>query len=710
MPPKNQEIHLRDYYNIIQKRKWTVLTFLFITVIIVTIGSFKIKPVYKSTAQIVIEKENPNVLSFKEVMSVDTSDTDYYQTQYKIIASRSLARSVIKQLDLGKTIEFGGEPDDNLRLLFKRIKSIFTPEKTNLGGDEQDSDLVDSFLEKLEVEPVRNSRLVNISFKGHDPAIITKVANTMAEMYIEQNMGRLLDAEKQAAKWLMDQTAQMKENVENSEQALQKYMEDNIIMSMDMGEKQSIMVQRLSELSTVVIESKAKRIELETRYNQLKQFANQPEMIESLPSVINNELIKNIKNEYVNLERRYSELSQKYKLKHPEMLKLEAQIKTVKKKIDLEVQKIANGLKVEYAVAKSREESLKSSLEEQKKEALELNQKTISYEALKRESESNKQMYDILIKRFKETSIAEGLKNTNIRIIDPAEVPRYPVFPKKKLNILLSLIVGLMGGVGLSFFFEYLDSTIKSKEDVDKHLDMPTLGLIPAFPKKIKDEGSHYLIHHDPKSPITEAYRSIRTNILFSSVDRLKCLLVTSSISSEGKSTTLVNLGITLAQSKRKTLIVDADLRKPNLHNFLGKNEIGLSNLLVRVDDLSKVIQETEIPNLSIITSGPLPPNPSELIDSQRMKDLLVEFRNNFDYVLIDSPPLVSVTDPTILSTLVDATLLIINSKKTNREFIIDGINHLKNVQAKVLGVILNEVTIGHNKYYYYKYYGEEKV
>jgi capsular exopolysaccharide synthesis family protein len=700
-----KETNLKEYLWILRKRKWTLIAFLVIMVAAVTIASFKMKPVYQATTQLMIERENPNILSFEEVMALDTSNTDYYQTQYKILKSRSLAKRVINVLGLADYPEFSLDNKQSLWTLFKNwMQKWFSPIEEEQEIVDTEPLLIDEFLKRITIEPVRNSRLVNILAEAENPELATKMANTLAQQYIDQNMEINLFASQQAVKWLMDKIEGFRKKVEESELALQKYKEQNNIVSLE--KRQNIVLQKLSELNTKVMEAKTRRIELETRYNQLMQFSKNPEMMESIPAVVNNDLIRKVKTEQVELERNYSELSKRYKSKHPKIVRLKSQLALLKQKIASEVNKVVNGIKMEYEVAKSRENSLNNSLDMLKKEVLAMNQKGIQYGILQREAESNKEMYNVLMKRLKETNLTGGLKSSNIRIVDKAEVPLVPVRPKIKLNILLSAGLGLLLGTALVFFFEYMDNTVKTTDDIERYIKLPLLGPIMVMKSK-NGTVPETITYSDPKSTISEAYRTIRTGVIFSSTDhQQRSLLVTSAEPKEGKTVISCNLAITMAQAGNRVLLIDADMRKPRIHKVFGlDNSVGLSSLLVGQGKLKHAVQKSPIPNLMLLTSGPIPPNPSELLGSEQMKKLLASMKEGFDRIVIDSPPTVAVTDSTILGNMVDQVLLVVSSGQTSREVVARCKQIFNDVQAQLLGVVLNNFNVRHRDYYYSKYY-----
>ena len=723
-----EQIHLRDYLRVIQKHRWTVITVFAIIVITVVIHAFTATPIYEATTRLIIDKENPNVVSIQEVMAIDASGTDYYQTQYKIIESRTVAREVIRRLHLDKSEEFFPKPKDDLISNLKRsiketitfcrdsIASLLRTEEEaipkTIAEYEPNSALVDDFISKIEVNPIRNSRLVDVNFQAKDPVLAAKIVNTLANAYIDQNLETKLRAVQDAVKWLHSRIQEEGNKVEKAEQALLRYKEKHSIVTDFSSDVENITAQKLAQLNTQVVEVESERVEAETRYKQAMALSGTPDMLDSIPEVLNNELILQIKSMEVELYKRMSELSKRYGQKHPQMVAIESELKTLNKRKTQEVNRVINSLRNEYRVVLAKENFLKAALAKQKKDSLELNQKAIEYGVLRREAESARYMYELLIKRFKETSLTEDMKTGNIRIIDRSEVPKDPVKPKKKLNVFLAIILGLFTGIGLAFFFEYLDNTIKIPEDVKQHLKIPYLGLTPLFSTenkwKLRDDTSPELVTFNyQRSTASESYRGIRTNILFSSAESVpQVILITSAGPQEGKTITTANLAVTMAQADSKVIILDCDMRRPQIHKLFGiVKEHGVSNLLVGSSNAGEAIIHTRIPNLDVIPCGSIPPNPSELLGSTRMVTLLNALRKRYAHILIDSPPSTAVTDAVVLSKSVDGVILVIRAGDTAREIVKNGVAQFGAVGANILGAVLNGVDMSRDSYYYYQYY-----
>jgi len=711
-----EEIHLRDYLRVIFKRRWLIATVLLIVVVTVTIESFRMTPIFRATAQVMIESDNPKVIDIEEVLRVNKTDADYYQTQYGILKSKALALKVIKSLTLKENAEFAGSkngfsPGAIFRGMIGWLKHLFSSAeaKTDPRQEEEkeNNSLIKSYLGRLSIDPIRQSRLVNVSFEAENPQMAARIANSHAQLFIESNIERKFSASQQAVGWLNQRIKEEEKKLQHNEESLQAYREKQGLVDIDFGERQGIILQSLNDLNAALTKAQTEKIEKTQLYSELQKLSGRPELVESLSAIVQNSLIQGLKANYIALSGEYAKLSQKYGPEHPTMVRLSSEMQGVRGKIAQEVRKIAQSIETESRLASDKEKAILAAMETKKKEALALNQKQIKYDVLKREADTTRALFESLLKRAKEATITDGLNITNIAVVDPARVPERPVKPKKVQNILLALIVGFTLGIGLAFFLEYLDNTIKTPDEVEHYLKIPLLGVVGSFytnstgPKK-----KEIITQVEPKSTIAEAFRTIRTNLLFSSPDiEKKVLLITSVLPLEGKTVLASNLAITFATMGKNVLLIDADLRRPRIHTVfdLERNK-GLSALLTGGESL---IKNTDIPSLKVITSGTLPPNPAELLNSKKMKEIIERARAQYDLIIIDSPPILSVTDPVILATFSDGTVVTIRASSTPRPAIKKGIQQLSEVGGKVLGCVLNDVNFEKESYYYsnYRYY-----
>ena len=725
-----QQVNIKEYLDVILKWRWVVITFFLVVVVTVTIHNFIARPEYQSTVRVTIEKENPNIISIQEVLQMDASQADYMQTQVDIFKSRSLASEVIMRMNLEESPEFKApeeetEPDwidavkEWIKLVKDWVKSLFITEKDKkeefLTEEAIYSPLVGAYLGRLKVEPIRRTRLIDISFAGYHPGIITKIANEHVQAYIDKNLELKFQATQNAISWLSKKLSDVKNRLTDAENTLQHFKEKEDIVSLgdivSLSTKgDSIIHQKISELNSALTEARIKRLNLETIQNRLKKIEKRPEMIESFPNIIDNPLINNLKNSLADLLRKKSELREKYGEKHPRIMALNAEIKQQEDKIIEQIAMVAKSISTRYDIAFAQEKSIYAEMEREKNKAKNLTRKSIQFSVLQREVESNKQIYDTLLTRMKETSLTSGLNTSNLKIIDRAEASISPIKPKKKRNILLAIIVGLAMGTGMAFFLEYMDDSIESPEDIEKHLKIPFLGPLGYVKNAdIKNSGKdseqtkwELFALNDPKSTIAEALRNIRTNISF----RLKgkddkSLVISSANPGEGKTIFAINMAILFASMGKKTGLIDADMRKPRIDKLVNIDRTpGLSDALIGEVQLSSIIKQVLLPNLYVIPAGTLPPNPAELLTSDRMDEFQQKFNKTFDIIIYDSPPMMSVTDSLILSKAAGNTVLIIKGGETERKSVKHAVRQLEELDAKILGTVLNEVAMATARYY----------
>ncbi|MGA1826289.1 MAG: GumC family protein, partial [bacterium] len=559
-----EELDLRNYLWVMYKRKWTILSIVTITVALGVVYTLTSVPIYRATTQILIEKENPNIVDFKELYAVDATTQDFYQTQYKILESKLLAKKVIDKLRLKHNYSFNPSLKQNTSHISGSLFFLKEREANHVQGKDADisEGLANKLLGGITIEPVRNTRLANIHYESEDPILAASIANAIVDSYKEQNLETQIDATYGATDFLNKKIEEQRRKLEESELLLHQYKDKYQIISL--SERENITVAKLAELNSDVLKAENERVEAEMRYKQSQDIQNDPEMIESIPKVLSNAFITTLKTDEARLSRELSELSKKYGYKHPRIISIKEKQRTIRNNLNKEIKKIVNYFKNEYEVALAKERTLTKALNKLKNESQLLSKHAITYNVLLRDVQINRQMYEILITRLKETGISSGIEQTNVRVLDKATVPKSPVKPRKRMNILLSLVTGLFGGIFAAFFLEYLDNTVKTPDDIKRYIHIPYLGPIPSY--KAEDT---LIALHESQSTASEAYKGIRTALIFSSsACEKKTLLVTSAGPSEGKSLTVANLAITMAQSNTRTLLVDVDLRKPRIHKI----------------------------------------------------------------------------------------------------------------------------------------------
>lgn len=742
---EQQEINLREYWEKIRRRKGTVLSVTLGILILGAFWTFIQKPVYTAKSTLLIEKE-PNILSFDQVLQIESGRDDYYQTQFKLLSSRGLADSVVDRLKLYENPEFVGKPG-------KRKKPIDPADYVFREG------LVHRFLARLKVTPVRLTRLVEVNFRAGDPKLAAECVNELAAAFIDLNINIKYAATEQATTFLSEQIKGLQSEIEQKGKQLQGFESEANIVAL--SDNETTVIDRLSQLNKALTEAQIDRSQQEATWNGLKDVS--PDYV---PQAINNLLIQRLREDYVRLKREYQKMEERFQPDYPELQRTKVEMESARRSLADETQNLVKGAYSEYQTALNKERSLETEFNEQKGEAFKMNSSAVLYNGLKVEIQNKKTLLDSLLRRESETGVEarlKGLRTSNVRVVDRARVPVRPSSPNKKRNLILALILGLGGGVGLALLFDFLDNSVKTSEDVERYAGLPTLGVVPKFslegankaysygrrlkgrkePKQIGDgtgeavegvavagvetatipgaaapfvaevekaerPGSIELIpHYFPNSRLAESYRSIRTALLLSSADHpVKTIAVTSALPGEGKTVSAANLAITLAQSGKTVVVVDADLRRPRQHRlFKVKNTFGLTTYLTDSVELKKVVKSTDIPNLFLVNSGPIPPNPAELLGSDKMARFIKMMGEECDYLLFDLPPMLEISDALVLGAKVDGMVLVVWGDKTSREALKKAREKLDMLKVRTLGVIINNVTLPHHGAYYYKDY-----
>ena len=717
---------LLDYWHVILKRRWAVLTCLLVIFATVAIGTLKETPVYAGKILIEINPQDPQVLSFQQVaQSGQTLDFgSYRETQYRILKSRSLAERVVRDLRLYQYPEFY-RSHSYFGLVTKDPKKIPSPSDPNPPDPNSDAyrNSVGNFMRSISVSPIQRSNLVEVAFYSQNASLAARIANQLGEDFIDQNLQVRWDEALKASEWLSGRLVELKAKLKASQDALQAYAAKNSILFIQNAvnaQAQSMANARLEQLEEEYTKAQADRAQKEALYSLVQEGR-----VQNLPGVLENRLIQQLEGNLSDLKRQYSELTATVKPGYPKALALKKQIETLQANLDRQKEALTHNIAQEYQAAKAREKYLNQLITQQESLVDTVSQKTIQYNILKREVDTNQSLYDGVLQRMKEAQVAAGLNASNIMVVDPAQIPKGPAKPRVILNLALGFILGLSVGVGLAFLQEYLDNTLKTADEVESLLRLPSLGLIPSIhlngsSKKpaaglttlgSNSNGSYGLaLQSNPMA--LEAFRSLRTSILLSANPVPKVLLVTSALPGEGKTTTTVNLGITLASLGGRVVIVDCDMRRPAVHKATGiKNSPGFVQCLTgRVPLSEAILPAIGVPNLSVIPCGPIPPNPAEVLSSPKTLELLQELHGKFEYVLVDSPPILSVADSRILATLTDAVVLVTRAYETPYEVVRRARSLLYGAGARILGVALNDVNVrkeGYSgKYGYYQQYG----
>jgi capsular exopolysaccharide synthesis family protein len=718
-----QENPILRYWRILRKRKWVVLATLAIVFALSVIATLNTTRLYQATSKVAIFPENPNVLGFKDREN-SPIDYDYdaaLETQVAILRSDALAIKVIEAMHLDRDPRFTHarqvSPSTDAAIQVSRMEP--DPSKT--------ASLLGTFGGGLNVQLIRNSRLIQVSYTHPDPRLAAEIVNTLVTTFIEENFRTKYESVTQTSEWLSKELADLQLKVQTSEEKLVRYQKDHSILGVD--EKQNIVTARLDELNRELTAAQTDRFQKES--NQRLAMAGDPASSTRVSPEGTSSLLDRLREKEADLDTQYAQATTQFGSGYPKVTELSNQLKQVRDEIETEKTRMQDRIHDQYLASVQREDLLTDAFNRQKQEANQLNESAIEYSVLKRDAESNRQLYQDLLQRLKEAGVSAGLRSSNIRVVDVARTPTSPIAPDVRRNITLGFLFGLGLGIGLAFVLDSLDSTVRNMDEVSAISMLPALGTIPlqllsnGHSRKLLnttvDEGSgspSLVTYSRPKSESAEAYRALRTSILLSAFGAPpKVVLVTSALPQEGKTTISANSALVLAQRGSRVLLVDADLRRPGIENIFGlRPRGGLSTLISGVDKLEDVLLAfPPVPNLWILPAGPLPPQPAELLSSTVMRDYIARWRNEFDHIIIDTPPCLSVTDAVVLSPEADRVILVARSGQTTKLALRRATEVLLQVNARVMGVVLNALNVHSAEGYYIyggrytnRYYNEE--
>ncbi len=717
-PAPDNSLDLIEYLRIIKIHKWQIIVFALVSTIIGVLTAFSMTPIYVATVSLLIEPDQPKIISLDPLQN-NTNIKYFYETQREIINSRKLASSVVEKLELENHPEFDEKQNKNIKsYILELIPEGWLPED-NLPINEESaaSKLLDEFNERLYVSNKEQSQVMQISFEASDPGLSADVANAVAEAYVNTGLESRLSVVEQASSWLTGRLEELRAQLNKSEKALQDYQIAEGIV--DTESQKEIISGKLASVTAGIVEAQTKRIEAEIRFNQVKEAANSGEGYDSLRPVLQHPLVQTLKEEQSRLQRRVAELGKRYGAKHPKMIAAKSDLNESAQRLDKEINKVVDGITREYEVALKNERELLRLSERMKVEKRGLKGKEFELAKLEREVATNRQLYDAFFKRIQETQIASENDVTNVQIVDMAEPPTHPAKPKKVLIAAGSMAAGLFLGILLAFARDHLDKTFKSHEDVERYLALPALGSLHYLKKEngIAPNPERYALDN-PKSPFSEAINNIRTGVLFSNLDApSKTILVTSSIPGEGKTTLSTNLAASLSRLGR-TLLMDADLRKPGLATVFDLEiKDGLTSLVSGEKKLRDCISKMTTGTLSfyVLASGDMPMNPIEFLSSKKFAKTFKKLKKVFDYIVVDTAPVLPYSDAIALGHLVDEVILLVRADHTTHDAAQEAVKRFVSSNIMPLGVVLSQVDIEQMSgyggyYYYYNQYAEQNV
>jgi len=701
------------YWRSIYKHKWSIAGLATAIAVLAQVIVSLMTPIYRSTVTLMLEQNKAKFVSIEEVYSGVTTNREYFQTQAEILKSRTLAARVVAKLDLVNHPEF--DPRRQEPTMWQQMLRQLGIGAERSAADAQwtqealQSAVLGKFLGRLSVEPMRMSQLIKVSFESADRDTAARIANAVADSYIESDMDTRYQMSRRASDWLNDRVADLKKSLVQSERALQEYRDRERIVDAK-GVAQSGAARPVEDLTRNLVDARQKRIEAEIAYNQVK---NARDKLDSIPVVMRNPTVARLKDIESDAEKKIAELSKRYGGEHSRMIQAEAELKQAKDSTRRQIETVVLSLSKEYEVARANEQAIERTLAEAKSYVQGINRKEFQLGALERDVATNRQIYEMFMNRFKETNAANDVKNNVIaHVVDPAIPAGGPVKPDNRRIVLNALIFGVLLGVVAALLLERLDNTVKSAEDVEEKLAQPMLAMLPLLTgKKAKTVGRHYL--DEPQSMFSEAIRTARTSVLLSAIDApRKTLLVTSSIPNEGKTTFAVNLALAHAQTK-KVLLINADMRRPSIAELLALDAAkpGLSSVVSGASNLADCLQGVSGSSLHIITSGPIPPNPLELLLSQRFKEVMRVCNGAYDIIILDSPPVQLVSDAVVLSTMATGVLFVVKADSTPYQVARRCTRTLVGAGATLFGVVLNQLEFKKADHYYgaYTSYAKDK-
>lgn len=700
-----ESLDLISYWRVIQRRKFGILGLAAFLTLLVTVVVFMMTPIYSSTVTILVEQTKAKMLSIDEVYSGVSSDQAHYQTQVEMLQSNALMEAVVDKLNLTAHPLFN---DADKKSMFSFL-GVGASKPTEA---QRRKSIAGRLTGMVQIEGSKKSQLIKITVSSSDAQFAATLANTIADVYVDLDLDARYKMTQKATGWMNVRLIALKDNLDKSEQALQKYREEHNIISsasLEMGGAASQLGANLGNLAT----AKLMRAQAQANLDQVRKAKGREE---SLPMIQRNPLVMGLMGSVTERERLVATLSNRYGNDHPKLIQAQADLNKTKEDLRLQVADVVSGLEREYELARNNENILAGAVSEAKQSIQGSNRKEFELLGLERDVKTNRELYDMFMSQLKGTNAVSNLQSVVARVVDPAIANSTPIKPKKQMIVMLAFVLSLMLGVAVAFLLEHLDTSVRSAEDAESKLGLPLLAAVPVVEIAAGQvAGLHY--RNAPKSLFSEAIKTIRTGILLSGIDHpKKTLVVTSSVPGEGKSTVAINLALAHAQTKR-VLLIDADMRRPSIAKVLGLDNThpGLSMMVLGIEKLEDCVYNIEGSTLDILTAGSIPPNPLELLLSERFQELLAGMGEKYDTIIIDSPPVQLVSDAVVLASMATGVVFVLRADSTPFPLAKRGIRTLQRGGANVYGIVLNQANFkneeyygGYGKYNYHAYYGDD--
>jgi polysaccharide biosynthesis transport protein len=710
------DVHILDRLAVIYRYRYIATAVFVLATAAIMIQNYNSLKLYRAQARLLIEDERSTAVPGVSADNYYEDPDLYYKTQYRILKGRDLTRRVVRKLNVGAIPEFNGTaqpPSTPLTMLHdleKRVVAFVRPpapepaDKPKIDETPSESALVNAFIGRVSVEPVPGSKLVDVLFDSQDPKLAQAAANALVDEYVDQNLEVKLRSTQNMIEWLDKELAKQQQKVGESERGLADYRERQNAMSLD--EKQNLVVVRLNKLNDDLMMARTRRAQKQAVYDQLRSIAP-GEPADAIQVIATNPEVSAAKGKVLAIQSEKARIAERYGDKHPNMQKAIADLTEAQRQYETAVTRAAQAIKNDFETAVLEEQTFARGLDSAKSAAQDLSRKSVDYNVMERDAKTNREIYSALLTRERELRVSSNSRQNNVRVIDHAEAPGGPMSPSGRRTWLLALAVGLALSVGVAYGLDYMNDTIKTPEDITQRLRLPFLGLVPS----VRGNPHPVLASSDVPQDFGESFRALRTSLTSKyPAEGTKIVAVTSAQPLEGKTTTAANMALALAYGGARVLLIDADMRRPGLHRPLRlTNERGLCQVLIGQARVRDVIQRTVDPNLLAITAGSTPPNPSELLASERMRTLLTNLTHGpFDWILIDTPPVLAVTDAVVLAPLVSGVTFVIGAEMTRRRLAERAVETVMQARPKYAAVVLNKVDFARNKYYYSRYYGHQ--